>query len=159
MDPYRNKSRIQIIPENAEFEPLRSLGEESLGDESEGGGDEYNQPQQPEQEEVSRKRKSAVVDSEESNQEKPYQKQQRKKKSRCWAHLDTVIENNQEFAICKFCKKKMIKGSTGCTTTFNRHVDKCLASHGRTNQAVLQLQSSGSKSSEEEDKDIVIHLD
>ena len=39
-------------------------------------------------------------------------------------------------------------GSTGCTTTFNRHMDKCLIEHGQTSQALLQFQPSDAKSSE-----------
>lgn len=89
-----------------------------------------------------------ALDSQESNEEIPYQKQQRKKKARCWPYLDIVKEKNQECEICKLCKtkKRMKKGDSGCTTTFNRHVYNCL--HGRTNQVVLQFQPSGTKSSE-----------
>ena len=39
-------------------------------------------------------------------------------------------------------------GNTGCTTTFNRHVDKCLVAHGRTQQTQLQFHPSDEKSSE-----------
>nr|XP_017250805.1 PREDICTED: zinc finger BED domain-containing protein RICESLEEPER 2-like [Daucus carota subsp. sativus] len=39
-------------------------------------------------------------------------------------------------------------GSSGCTTTLNRHVDKCKRTHGQTSQATLQFQPSDSVSSE-----------
>ena len=39
-------------------------------------------------------------------------------------------------------------GGSGCTTTLNRHVDKCKRTHGQTSQATLQFQPSDSVSSE-----------
>ncbi|KAK1399099.1 hypothetical protein POM88_008962 [Heracleum sosnowskyi] len=145
MASSKKKKCIEIIPENAEFEQVRSLGEESLGDESL-SEDIGNDKDTSEQEEISRKRKGDSLETQQSNQ--PYQKKQRQKKARCWPHLDVVVENNQKIAICKICKTRMKCGSTGCTTTLNRHVDKCRAAHGQTNQALLQFQPSDALSSE-----------
>ncbi|KAK1357839.1 hypothetical protein POM88_051095 [Heracleum sosnowskyi] len=147
MASSKKKKCIEIIPENAEFEQVRSLGEESLGDESL-SEDIGNDKDTSEQEEISRKRKGDSLETQQSNQ--PYQKKQRQKKARCWPYLDVVVENNQKIAICKFCKTRMKCGSTGCTTTLNRHVDKCRAAHGQTNQALLQFQPSDALSSERE---------
>ncbi|XP_017233237.1 zinc finger BED domain-containing protein RICESLEEPER 2-like [Daucus carota subsp. sativus] len=107
---------------------------------------EEPESEKPDQEEVSRKRKSGSLETQESNQ--PYQKRPRKKSSRCWRYLDQVEEKNQRFVICKLCKSKMKLGSSGCTTTLNRHVDKCKRTHGQTSQATLQFQPSDSVSSE-----------
>ncbi|KAK1394163.1 zinc finger BED domain-containing protein RICESLEEPER 2-like [Heracleum sosnowskyi] len=145
MASSKKKKCIEIIPENAEFEQVRSLGEESLGDESL-SEDDGNDKGTSEQEEISRKIKGDSLETQQSNQ--PYQKKQRQKKARCWPHLDVVVENNQKIAICKFCKTRMKYGSTGCTTTLNRHVDKCRVAHGQTNQALLQFQPSDALSSE-----------
>ncbi|KAK1402459.1 hypothetical protein POM88_002064 [Heracleum sosnowskyi] len=145
MASSKKKKCIEIIPENAEFEQVRSLGEESLGDESL-SEDIGNDKDTSEQEEISRKRKGDSLETQQSNQ--PYQKKQRQKKARCWPHLDVVVENNQKISICKFCKTRMKCESTGCTTTLNRHVDKCRAAHGQTNQVLLQFQPSDALSSE-----------
>ncbi|KAK1391645.1 hypothetical protein POM88_010701 [Heracleum sosnowskyi] len=145
MTSSKKKKSIEIIPENAEFEEVRSLGEESLGDESlseDAGNDKGTSGQ----EEMSRKKKGDSFETQQSNQ--PYQKKQRQKKARCWLHLDVITENNQKITICQFCKTRMKCGSTGCITTLNRHVDKCLATHGRKNQTLLQFQPSDSLSSE-----------
>ncbi|KAK1371553.1 hypothetical protein POM88_037645 [Heracleum sosnowskyi] len=140
-----SKKCIEIISENAEFGQVRSLGKESLGDESL-SEDAGNDKDTSEQEEISRKRKCDSLETQQSNQ--PYQKKQRQKKARCWPHLDVVVENNQKIEICKFCKTRMKCGSTGCTTTLNRHVDKYRAAHGQTIQALLQFQPSDALSSE-----------
>lgn len=147
MSTSRKKGRFEVIPENAPFEEeleeeqIRSLGDETPSEDNVDG-------QQTEQEEISRKRKSSSIETEQSNQPKPYQKQERKKKSRCWPYLDTIVVNKQKIAVCKMCKKQMKYGQTGCTTTFNRHVDKCLVLHGRTKQRQLQFQPSDNNSSE-----------
>ncbi|KAL6560489.1 hypothetical protein OROGR_004048 [Orobanche gracilis] len=154
MASSRKKQCIQIFPENVEFEQEQSR---SLGDDtpSEDMGEAEDISVQLEQEEISRKRKKKTnsnivesVDTRQSNQQKPYQKKEREKKSRCWPYLNTVVENNQKFAVCKLCKDRMKYASTGCTTTFNRHVDKCLLAHGRTHQKQLQFQPSTDNPSE-----------
>ncbi|KAK1394159.1 hypothetical protein POM88_013215 [Heracleum sosnowskyi] len=142
----KKRARIEVIPENAPFqeEELRSLGDETPSENIDAAPSE----QQIEQAEISRKRKKSSVDTEQSNQDKPYQKKERKKKGRCWPYLDTIMENNVKIAVCKLCQTRMKFGATGCTTTFNRHVDKCLILHGRTQQTQLQFQPSDDKSSE-----------
>ncbi|XP_074352561.1 zinc finger BED domain-containing protein RICESLEEPER 2-like [Apium graveolens] len=150
MAPSRKKkNQIEIIPENAEFEQVRSLGDDIESEDAGENGDNNDQSEQllemTEQEEISRKRKS---DSLETQQSQPYQKKPRKKTARCWPYLDTVEENNQTIAICKFCKERIKCDPTGCTTTLNRHVDKCRKENGQTSQALLQFQPIDAKSSE-----------
>ncbi|KAL8100695.1 hypothetical protein AgCh_032812 [Apium graveolens] len=68
------KNQIEIIPENAEFEELRSLGDESEYEdvgENNGASERREQTEQIEQEEISRKRKSGSLETQESTQ--PYQ--------------------------------------------------------------------------------------
>ncbi|KAK1388045.1 hypothetical protein POM88_016223 [Heracleum sosnowskyi] len=142
-------ARIEVIPENVPFqkEELRSLGDETPSENTDAAATPSEQ--QTEQEEISRKRKKSSVDTEQSNQDKPYQKKERKKKARCWPYLDTIAENNVKIAaVCKLCQTRMKIGTTGCTTTFNRHVDKCLILLGRTQQTQLQFQPSDDKSPE-----------
>ncbi|XP_074360856.1 zinc finger BED domain-containing protein RICESLEEPER 2-like [Apium graveolens] len=150
MAPSRKKkNQIEIISENAEFEQVRSLGDDIESEDAGENGDNNDQSEQllemTEQEGISRKRKSGSL---ETQQSQPYQKKSRKKTARCWPYLDTVEENNQTIAICKFCKERIKCDPTGCTTTLNRHVNKFRKENGQTSQALLQFQPIDVKSSE-----------
>lgn len=71
--------------------------------------------------------------------DKPYQKKERKKKSEVWRYLDTVKVDGKEFAQCKFCSTRLLLNDTKSTSSFRRHLDKCLPKHGHSRQAHLQL--------------------
>ncbi|XP_074373019.1 zinc finger BED domain-containing protein RICESLEEPER 2-like [Apium graveolens] len=55
---------------------------------------------------------------------------------------------NEKMAVCKLCRYPMKFSKTGSTTSFNRHVDKCVLAHGDKRQTQLQFQPSDEQSSE-----------
>ncbi|KAK1386623.1 hypothetical protein POM88_014801 [Heracleum sosnowskyi] len=136
-------SRVEIIPENAEYEEhLRSLGDETPSDDT------------GEQEEIStrkRKRDDTIRIPDASSKDKseqtkvtanPYAKKQRKKKSRSWQYLDEFEVNGEKWVRCKLCQTEIKRDKTCSTTQLNRHVDKCKVTHGVTRQTQLQFQKS-----------------
>ncbi|KAK1368115.1 zinc finger BED domain-containing protein RICESLEEPER 2-like [Heracleum sosnowskyi] len=140
-------SRVEIIPENAEYEEhLRSLGDETPSDDT------------GEQEEIStrkRKRDDTIRIPDASSKDKseqtevtanPYAKKQRKKKSRSWQYLDEFEVNGEKWVRCKLCQTEIKRDKTCSTTQLNRHVDKCKVTHGVTRQTQLQFQKSGNAS-------------
>ncbi|KAK1367687.1 BED-type domain-containing protein [Heracleum sosnowskyi] len=117
-------SRIEIIPENAEYEEhLRSLGDETPSDDTD----------------ASSKDKSGQTEVTAN----PYAKKQRKKKSRSWQYLDEFEVNGEKWVRCKLCQTEIKRDKTCSTTQLNRHVDKCKVTHGVTRQTQLQFQKSG----------------
>ncbi|KAK1398022.1 hypothetical protein POM88_007885 [Heracleum sosnowskyi] len=145
----KKMSRVEIIPENAEYEEnIRSLGDETPSDDT------------GEQEEISarkRKRDDTIQIPDASSKDKsgpgqtevtanPYAKKQRKKKSRSWQYLDEYEVKGEKWVRCKLCQTEIKRDKTCSTTQLNRHVDKCKVIHGLTRQTQLQFQKSGNAS-------------
>lgn len=143
----KKRGRIEIIPENAEYEEhLPSIGDETPSDDT------------GEQEEISeRKKKKANTTSipDASSKQKseqtevnvnPYAPKERKKTSASWKYLDTFVENGQKYARCKLCKTVMKRNRTASTTQLNRHVNKCKVEHGITRQTQLKFTKDGNTS-------------
>ncbi|KAK1395054.1 hypothetical protein POM88_014110 [Heracleum sosnowskyi] len=65
------------------------------------------------------------------SEDKLYQRKRRGPTSEVWQYLDRLEVDGKDYVRCKFCATTLNVSDNKSTSSFNRHVEKCLAKQGQ----------------------------